>query len=152
MAIWQVSMYLVDRDKHLDCKTENFNKSLSVLMAYFPEIKSWSKSSRVFGDFESTCIEVDCYEEQSDECADYDGAYDLGEYKGDEISLRIDITKITREEITAICKFADINNLIVHYKCNIYEPTVENFKYIILNSEAKRFITDPHNYLNELGG
>ena len=145
-------MYLVHRDKYLNCKTADFEKSLTILEKVFPKGKSWRESKKLFGDMESTGIQVSCYEDNDTDSAEYyyPEAYDLGEYKGDEIYLRIDRTRITKEEIKIICKFAKVNNLLVHYKCNIYEPSFENFKEIIINSEANKFVSDPKKFFDEL--
>ena len=132
MAIWQVSIILVRKEKTEKYLDANLWKIPEELMKFFPEEKSWSHSIRQYGDLDSTCIEI--YTED------------------DEISLRIDLTNITKEQLDVIIEFAVSNDLKIKNENQIIEPTISNFISIMKDSNAYRFINNPEGYLKTITG
>ena len=130
MAIWQVTMALTKEDESLCYQEKNFLDSLNDLNMFFPEKNSWCESIRQFGDLDSTCMEID--------------------YKQVELSLRIDLRNITKEQLEAIIKFAISNGLKVKYNNMVVSPSFESFVNIIKSSNAYKFINDPNKYLETL--
>ncbi len=132
MAIWQVSIILVRNEKTKKYLDANLWKISEELMKFFPEEKSWSDSIRQYGDIDSTCIEI--YAES------------------DEISLRIDLTNISKEQLDVIIEFAVSNDLKIKNENQIIEPTISNFISIMKDSNAYRFINNPEGYLKTITG
>ena len=127
MAIWQVSIILVRKEKTKKYLDANLWIIPEEFMKFFPEEKSWSHSIRQYGDLDSTCIEI--YAED------------------DELSLRIDLRNITKEQLEIINKFAVSNELKIKYKSEVIEPTLSNFINIIKESNAYQFMVNPKEYL-----
>jgi len=130
MAIWQVSVFLVKKEKIYSCSEINLWNMLDELIKIFPEEKSWCDSIRQFGKLDSTCMEIDVEDE--------------------EILLRIDLRNITKEQLEIIMRFADSNGLKIKYENKVEEPTLSNFVNIFKASDAHRFLDNPEGYLKAI--
>ena len=131
MAIWQVPIFLVKEENILKCSEKHFFESLDGIKRILPEEKSWSESIRQFGNIGSTCLEI-FYN-------------DLGE---DEIKLRLDLRNITKAHLQEIIRFANENELKLNYENELYEATMTNFKVIIKNSVAYKFVSNPKEFFD----
>lgn len=129
MAIWQVALYLTSK-KHIDISNPAFESSLKKLEMFFTETKSWCKNIKQYGELDSTCIEIDI-----DSC--------------DDISVRIDLRSISKNQLTAILDFALDNDLCIKYNDNIYETCMESFVSIFRESDANKFLLCPEKFLKE---
>lgn len=130
MAVWQVTISLVKKEGVFSYSMSELWNSISELIEYFPEEKSWCDSIRQFGKLDSTCIEIDT------EC--------------EEITLRIDLRSITQGQLDAIIGFSNSNELKISYEEQIYEPTLGNFVQIIKASNAFRFLNNPKGFLRSI--
>lgn len=133
MAIWQVPIYLIKKSGILNCSDKQFLKSLDTIREIFPEEKSWCKSIKQFGSIDSTCLEI---------------IYD--DLEEDEIRLRLDLRNITKEHLKILLKFINKNEFKLHYEDEVYEATMTNFKEIIENSIAYKFVCNPKGFFDDL--
>ena len=131
MAIWQIPIRLVSAQggKVL------FEKLVGTteLAVILPEEKSWSEKIKQYGSLESTCLEFYCDE----------GAVE-------EISARLDLRSITKQQVEGICAFAAANGLEILYVGKVYAPCWESFRMIVEASDAHRFLADPEGFLRAL--
>lgn len=134
MAIWQVTIHLINKKGALNFLTENFRNSLNELELFLPEEKSWCKSIKQYGKLDSTCMEF----------------YVEDDILEDEVMLRIDLRSITELLLEKISHFSIVNEMIIKYGDEELIPTVENFVRIIRQSDAKRFLENPEKYLRTL--
>lgn len=130
MAIWQVSVFLVKKEKKYNSSGINLWNTLDELIEIFPEEKSWCDSIRQFGRLDSTCMEIDIEDE--------------------EILLRIDLRNITKEQLEIIIRFADSNGLKIKHENKVEEPTFRNLINIFKTSDAYRFLNNPERYLKSI--
>lgn len=134
MAIWQVSFYLVSRNTPICIHSEVLAASLQILGEKYPQRKSWCDCAMQYGDLDSTCVELFCYDGETFE----------------EINVRLDLTKMSKDQIDLICDLTKALDLMIQCDGELYEPTLENLRQIIRRSPARRFLSDPEKYLDEL--
>lgn len=130
MAIWQVSVFLVKKEKKNNSMGIELWNVLDKLNETFPEEKSWCDSIRQFGKLDSTCMEIDIEDA--------------------EILLRIDLRNITKEQLEIIIQFAKSNDLKIRHENKIKEPSISNLIDIFKTSDAYRFLNDPERYLESI--
>lgn len=130
MAIWQFCFNLLP--KNFDCFPKDFllnNQSLSLIsQILIPQI-SWLKDNKVFGNIESTCLEIFYY----------DGYID-------EITVKIDAVNYSNKQIEGIVQFAKINNLQMCYQGENIIPSVENIFKLLISSDAYAFGCDSREF------
>ncbi len=131
MAIWQVALHYIKNGNHIDYSASAFISSSKNLEEFFPETKSWCKTIRQYGELDSTCIEIDID-------------------NGDEISIRIDLRNISKNQLQVLLNFAIHNDLFIKYNDALYDPCMDTFITIFRESEANKFIKNPENFLKEL--
>lgn len=131
MAIWQVAFHYVKNGDNIDFKSSEFISSLKKIEEFFPESKSWCKTIRQYGELDSTCIEIDI-----DDC--------------DEISIRIDLRSISKEQLQVLINFAVDNGFLIKYNEVLYEPTISALTTILYKSDANKFMTNPVRFFEEL--
>ena len=130
MAIWQTHINLVSTSGTID-----FDKLItSSLVKQFPETESWSNDNHCFGCIDKTCIEIFVLEAVVDE-----------------ISVKIDVSNISKEELECIVKFAVENDLQILFKNQYYNLSVDNIVKIIRLSDAFWFVKNPREFLDSLG-
>lgn len=134
MAIWQVSLHLVNDNGQICYFDSDFQKSLQLLEITLPEEKSWCPSIKQFGKIDSTCLEIDCSS---------DGHIE-------EFSLRIDLRNITKPQVDIICEFANQNNLVIQHKNQTFECTTESISHILRQSEGMAFVKNPVQFLQHV--
>ena len=103
------------------------------LSAILPEEKSWSQKIKQYGRLDSTCLEFYCDE----------GVVE-------EISARLDLRSITKQQVEGICAFAAANGLEILCEGKTYAPCRESFRMIVEDSDAHRFLADPEGFLSAL--
>ena len=133
MAIWQVAFHLCKENENIQLTDPQFCESLKAVEKEFPIEKSWSKYIRQYGNLESTCIEI--------------GTEDV---YTDEISVRLDIRTVSKEQVQLICDFANKNGLLMCYKDKTFVADFETVKNILGHSDAKRSLIDPAGFFAEL--
>ena len=131
MAIWQVALHYVKNGDNIDYSSSAFLSSFKKIEEFFPETKSWSKTIKQYGELDSTCIEMDIDE-------------------SDEISIRIDLRSISKEQLQALVDFAVANGLLIKYNDLLYEPSMDIFTTLFRESNANKFILNPENFFEEL--
>ncbi len=128
MAIWQVALHYVKNGNHIDFSSPVFVSSLKKLEEFFPETKSWCKTIRQYGELDSTCIEFNI---------DY----------SDEISIRIDLRSISKNQLQELLNFAIYNGLSIKYNDTLYEASMDTLINIFRESNANKFLLDPEKFL-----
>ncbi len=131
MAIWQVSLSLVNGCKKILFSDPVFVSSLEKLEKTFPEVKSWCETLKQYGELESTCIEIDVF-------------------NNDDIAVRIDLRNICKNQLDVLCEFALYNNLSIKYNDELYDASIDQFMEIFRKSEAYKFLLDSKNFLKEI--
>ena len=131
MAIWQIPIRLVSAQGGGVC----FEKlaGTTELATILPEEKSWCEKIKQYGALDSTCVELYCSENIIEE-----------------ISARIDLRNITKQQMEGICTFAAANGMWLVCGVQAYTPCVESFREIVAQSDAHRFLTDPQGFLDAL--
>ena len=130
MAIWQVSVFLVKKEKKNNSLGIELWNEIDKLNETFPEEKSWCDSIKQFGKLDSTCMEIDTEDE--------------------EILLRIDLRNITKEQLEIIIQFAKSNDLKIRHENKIEELSISNLINIFKTSDAYRFLNNPERYLESI--
>ena len=132
VAIWQVEFYFKLNGQsdisNIFIPQDSFNKLLPVLSVG----KSWNDDLTVYGELDSTCV---CVWKNSNSF---------------EISCRLDVSSVKREEINAIIDFAKANNLMIVYAEQTFLPTYNNIFKILIDSPAFRFVRNPSLFLNNM--
>ena len=123
MAVWQFVIQLKCGKKK--AKSLDFRHFAEL----FPEEKSWHSGTRQFGSLDSTCLEL---------------------FAGEELSLRLDLRSLTREQLEGIVAFAAENGLKLKHKGKLYEPSYESFAALIKASDAYRFVSSPEEFFEGL--
>lgn len=132
MAIWQVSLELIT-DTTLSFSEPTFSESVQKLAEVFPEEKSWCAFIKQYGNIDSTCIEIS-----------------LKDSVVENISLRLGLLNLSRQDLHSLCEFAIANNMYIKYRNTLYPPQVDSFKKIVIQSEAHKFLSNPHKYLDSI--
>lgn len=131
MAIWQIPIKLVSAQG--DVIALKKLTGTAELAAVLPEEKSWCSHILQYGNLEETCVEL--WHE--------DGAVE-------EISVRIDLRSISKQQLESVCTFAAANGMQLVCGDQVYTPCVESFREIVAQSDAHRFLTDPQGFLDAL--
>ena len=130
MAIWQVSVFLVKKEKKNNSLGIELWNEIDKLNETFPEEKSWCDSIKQFGKLDSTCMEIDTEDE--------------------EILLRVDLRNITKEQLEIIIQFAKSNDLKIRHENKIEELSISNLINIFKTSDAYRFLNNPERYIESI--
>ena len=133
MAIWQVAINVISKEKIIKYSDEKFQSSLKNLETTFLKENSWSKTIIQYGNLDSTCIEISLYNDIIDE-----------------ISVRVDLQTISKEQLLIICNFINENNFLIEYDGEKNKANIDNFVKIFKKSGAYRFLTDPQQYLSQI--
>ena len=124
-------MHYVKNGNHIDFSSPVFISSLKKLEKFFPETKSWCKTIRQYGELDSTCIEFNI---------DY----------SDEISIRIDLRSISKNQLQELLNFAINNGLSIKHNNTLYETSMDTLINIFRESNANKFLLDPEKFLKEI--
>ncbi len=126
MAIWQFCFNLLP--ENVEFFSKDFlinNQSIHMISQVLIPQASWSEDNKVFGNIESTCLEI----------------FYLNGFV-DEITVRIDAVNYSNEQIECIVQFAKINNLQMSYQGKTIITSAENISQILISSEAYAFSCD----------
>ncbi len=159
MAIWQFNIYFIPRqtlpDKYGQVLSEleyedaltihwwlNLNmdtNQLLPLLKQFGDLQEWTSRTeglRSFGDTEANDISI-CFDNKT--------------YKVEELSCRLDLRQIDKDFVDKVLSFAtQFDCLLMDSNGRIFQPTVKALADSIQLSNAKRFVTDPRQFLDEL--
>ncbi len=159
MAIWQFNIYILPRQTLLDrygqVITElDYEEALTIhwwlnlnldtneilpLLQHFGDLQEWTSRTeglRSFGDTESNEISI-CYDNKTD--------------KVEELSCRLDLRQIDKNFIYKVFSIAtQFDCLLMDSKGRLFQPTAAALAESIQLSNAKRFVTDPRQFLDDL--
>lgn len=133
MAIWQIDIYFLPKEKTDFANFKVKQSSIERLTLALPLGESWSKDLKVYGTLDDTCL-----------CIWYDDNII------EEVDCRLSLRDLTKEKVFAILDFASENQLMLSVDEHQFEPTLEKIKEIILKSDAHHFVQNPHKFLDEL--
>ena len=154
MATWQFDIFLIprasvtmdtghlrltglelDREFLINLATVDIpRESLLELIEGMPDIKSWDKESKIWGDMEGDRVDVL-----------------MASDKIKEIFVRIDVRIISLIFLSKIIKIARTNSLVLLTSADqILEPSVKLLMNAIKRSGAFRFVLDPQDFLRKL--
>ena len=134
MAIWQLHFQLVPIVGNVyDPNTLLSDASTSILTAELPATVSWNEENKLFGDLDTTCVEIAFYHSVIDD-----------------ISVRLDIRSLSQKQLNAIIEFARFNNLQILYNGKTIPVTTDNVYTMIRQCDALRFLKNPQQFLKEL--
>ena len=134
MAIWQLNFKLIPMDgSNYDEHTLLSNNSTSILSKELPANLSWCTEDKLFGCLDTTCVEI-CFINSSI----------------DEISVRLDISRLCKGQINSIINFAIANNLQILYDQKKLAVSMDNICSMIHNSDAFRYLNNPKQFLLQL--
>ena len=134
MAIWQLHFQLIPiNGKEYDQNILLSDASTSILTAELPATASWNEEDKLFGDLDTTCVEIAFYHSVIDE-----------------ISVRLDIRSLSQKQLNAIIEFARFNNLQILYNEKTISATADNVCTMIRQCDALRFLKNPQQFLKEL--
>ncbi|MBO7303713.1 MAG: hypothetical protein J6V09_00625 [Clostridia bacterium] len=130
MATWQFDFDLVAKDKQ---NITISNESLEKLAKVFPLRESWHDDLKMYGkDYESSLVNI--WEEEG----------------SIEISCRLSLIDVSKQQALAIIDFAKDNNLLFSVDAISFDPTLENLKNLISSSSAYKFTRTPIDFFNQL--
>ena len=159
MAIWQFNIYFIPRqtllDKYGQVPTEleyddamtiswwlNLNldtNELMPLLQQFGDLQEWTsriEGLRSFGDTEANDISI-CYDNKTN--------------KVEELSCRLDLRQIDKKFIDRVFSIAtQFDCLLMDSKGGLFQPSVDTLADSIQLSNAKRFVSDPKQFLDDL--
>ena len=136
MAVWQLHFRLIPiNGKKYDQNILLSDASTSILTAELPVTASWNEEDKLFGDLDTTCVEIVFYHSAIDE-----------------ISVRLDIRSLFQKQLNAIIEFARFNNLQILYNEKTIPATADNVCTMIRQCDALRFLKNPQQFLTELSG
>ena len=159
MAIWQFNIYFIPRqtllDKYGQLPTElEFEDALTIhwwlnlnldtnkilpLLHQFGDMQEWTSRTeglRSFGDTKANDISI-CYDNKTD--------------KVEEISCRLDLRSIDKHFVDKVFSIArQFDCLLMDVKGRLFQPSVAELADSIQLSNAKRFVTDPRQFLDDL--
>ena len=159
MAIWQFNIYFIPRqtllDKYGQILTElEYDDALTIhwwhnlnlvtnkllpLLQQFGDLQEWTSRTeglRSFGDSEANDISI-CYDNKTD--------------KVEELSCRIDLRQIDKNFIDKVFSIAtQFDCLLMDSEGRLFQPSVAALADSIQLSNAKRFVTDPGKFLDDL--
>lgn len=159
MAIWQFNIYFIPRqtlfDKYGQVPTEleyedaltipwwlNLNldtNNLMPLLQQIGDLQEWTsriEGLRSFGYTQANDISI-CYDNKTD--------------KVEELSCRLDLRQIDKKFIDKVFSIAtQFDCLLMDSRGRLFRPTVAAFAESIQLSNAKRFVTDPRQFLDDL--
>lgn len=143
MAIWQFDFYIAKEERFKKCNDFNEiiswkdytidDKVISELSNTFARGVSWSKKVELFGNNDETCIKI---------------AYENKQLS--EISFRLDLRNITREELSAIMQFINGVGGGIVVEDKFYKPTHKNMSMLIKKSPAYSFCENPKKFFDSL--
>lgn len=134
MAIWQLHFNLIPMNgKVYDSNTLLSDASASVLAVELPKTESWCEDDILFGDLDSTCVEI-CFHHSAI----------------DEISVRLDIRSLSKKQLDAIIRFAHLNDLQILHNKKTIPATADNIYTMIRQCDALRFLENPERFLRKL--
>ena len=134
MAVWQLHFRLIPIDgKKYDQNILLSDASTSILTAELPATASWNEDDKVFGNLDSTCVEIAFYHSVIDE-----------------ISVRLDIRSLSQKQLNAIIEFARFNNLQILYNEKTIPVTTDHVCTMIRQCDALRFLKNPQQFFKEL--
>lgn len=134
MAIWQLHFQLVPiNGKEYDQNILLSDLSTSILTAELPVTTSWNEEDKLFGNLDSTCVEIAFYHSAIDE-----------------ISVRLDIRSLSEKQLDAIIRFAHLNDLQILYNEKTIPATADHVYTMIRQCDGLRFLKNPQQFLTEL--
>ena len=134
MAIWQLNFKLIPQNGNQYDDTRILsNQSITILSKALPINKSWCAEDILFGSLDSTCVEI-CF---------FDSLID-------EISVRLDITNLSKKQIDSLINFAIVNNLQILYNEEKLAVSMDNICTMVKNSDAFCYLNNPKQFLTLL--
>lgn len=137
MALWQIELYAVDKDKDIECDFDNivlWKRDISEIaenISFLPKHKGWSDHIIQFGLTDETCIEI--FKDENN--------------KIQEIAIRLDLRTISNKMIDYIVDYLNYLDSDIYYDRKIYNASTDTLKSIIATSDAYRFVENPEDYL-----
>ncbi len=159
MAIWQFNIYFIPRqtllDKYGQVLTElEYEDALTIhwwlnlnldtnkilpLLQQFGDLQEWTSRTeglKSFGDTEANDISI-CFDNKTD--------------KVEELSCRLDLRQIDKNFVARVFSIAtQFDCLLMDSKGKLFQPSVSALVNSIQHSNAKRFVTDPVQFLDDL--
>ena len=138
MAIWQISFYAVERNKTIQdediCYWEKEPANARSIV-FLTQCESWSNDIIQYGNDQSTCIELF-----------------LEEQRVVEIEIRLDLRSITYLILNDVLNYITNLDALIYYENSLIEPTITNFKSLIVRSAAYKFCNNPLKFIDEING
>ena len=137
MATWQYTLKIIPEDFRGDTELawegrEVFEDAIKELAKVFPMADSWDEHLEIYGDLQSTCVEV--WRE--------DG-------RVTQISTRLDLRNISEETAGDIVRFAQsINGVFEEVDGKIVKPEMKDMNKGILASDAYQFVQNSNKFLD----
>lgn len=128
MAIYQCEFRLTDKNGDVPSKELFYGK----LQAVLAQSRSWCLENLIYGSLDKTCVEVFYFDN-----------------KVDEITVKIDISTITKKQIDAIIDFINDNELCIKDGNKLIVANYLSIIDLIKNSAAMKFLNSPIEFLEE---